>query len=472
MSNLSVTATTYVNADPVRAFQMFADGDLLGAECAGLRPGAAIAITLPVTGIDTARGDRITILGRLMSIHHGHRVVIIQHQPWPGRLTIRFHRDGTGTRVALESQIDAEGIDWLVRRRGYDQPAPDGGSTHRIGLLLSKSGSAAVFAQATEALARMAVDEINESGGIANRPAELRVGDDASIYWAGVSEASRLARDGCRVIFACVTSATFNAVASALHGTGVLLVHTVVNEGGASRGDVVRLGERPLDQLRAGVPKMMADTGMTRWFFVGQRYSWSFGAHMSGRRVVSESGGSVVGEEYVDLGTDDFDQTLERIRRSRAELILTSLVGHDEVAFERACSRSGLRSVTRTLALVLDEATLALIGADAAEGVRTAFGYFQGLDDPANRSLVSRYRERFGLLIPPMSSLTETSYEAIHAYARAAHTNDNLGGAEFLASVRVPGVSEDPGTRRLVMPPIYLGEVDDGAIRMIDRFDA
>ncbi|RPA19875.1 nitrile hydratase [Gordonia sp. OPL2] len=452
---------------PARAFQMFADGHLLGAECATMIVGAAIALPLPVSDV-AGRGSEITVLGRVMAIRPVQRVVIVHHQPWPGVLTVRFHRDGSGTRVTLESQIDTEGIDWLARRRGFDSPAPPDPNTHRIGLLLSKSGSAAVFAQATQALAEMAVDEINADGGIRRKPVELRIGDDASQSWTGVAEASRLVREGCRAIFACVTSATFNAVVAARPSAGTLLVHTVLNEGGASRDNVVRLGERPTSQVRVGIPRLMADTGMYRWFFVGQRYSWSFGAHMSARGVVSESGGSVVGESYVDLGTTDFEPTLARIRRSGAELILTSLVGHDEVAFQRAFAATELRSTTKTFALVLDEATLQLIGADAAQGMRTAFGYFESLDTRTNRSLVRRYRERSGSsLVPPISSLTETTYEAILAYARANRHDEALSGAEYLESIATDS-GRGPGIRPLLGSSIYLGEVIDGSIEPID----
>lgn len=470
MSTVSVTAQTYVGVHPARAFQMFADGRLLGAECAELAVGAAIAIPLPMRSDATDQSD-ITLLGRVMSIRPAQRVVIVHQQPWPGRLTIRFHREGDGTRVTLASEVDHDGIDWLVRRRGFDPPSPPHPSVHRIGLLLSKSGSAAVFAQATQTLAEMAVDEINDDGGIGGKRVELRVGDDASRSWSGVAEALRLVREGCRAVFACVTSATFNAVANALQGTGVLLIHTVLNEGGANRENVIRLGERPMGQLRVGVPHLMSDTGASRWFSVGQRYSWSFGAHMSARRVVSETGGSVVGEAFVDLGTTDFEKVIDRIRLSRAELVLTTLVGHDEVAFQRSFWKSEIHRATRTFALVLDEASLQLIGDEAAAGLHTAFAYFESLDSDANRSLIRRYRERAGLLVPPASSVTETTYEAIVAYARASRRGDGPTAADFLAVVESGSAIAREGGRRLITPPIYLGEVVDGQIVAIGYHD-
>ncbi|MFE4500822.1 ABC transporter substrate-binding protein [Rhodococcus sp. NPDC056743] len=422
MPGLSVTAHIVTTDPPGSAFERLETGQLLELECEQLTVGSAVAISLPVG--DGARADvagmPITLLGYVAGVKRGRSVVIAHHQPWRGRLTIRFFPDGTGTRIVLESSLDQDGISWLAHKRGFAPPEPPRSDRHRIGLLVSKSGSAAVFAQATEALAALAVEEINANGGVGGVVVELVIGDDASDSAAGAATALRLMKSGCRTIFACVTSATFNAAASALQNTGVLLVHTVLNEGGRSRRGILRLGERPLEQARAGIPALMSETGSRTWFLVGQRYSWSYGAHWATRRVIAESTGSVAGEAYVPLGTIDFSHVIESITRSGAELILSSLVGHDEVFFERQCAEYGLRATTRTFALVLDEATQQLIGNSDADGVWAAFGYFQAAT--GNDDLEKRYNANSNELLPPLSSLSETTYEAILAYARAVDT--------------------------------------------------
>lgn len=418
MPVLSVTAQI-VTPEPVPvAYAKFTAGQLLDIQCDRFIPGSAIAVSLPMDGVSGSATVPIALLGHIVAIKPGRSVVIVHHQPWRGRLAVRFFADGTGTRLTLESSLEQDGVAWLANIRGYGPPQSLHPDSHRVGLLVSKSGPAAVFAQATETMAALAIEEINADGGILGMTAELLVGDDASDSMAGTTAALRLMRSGCRAIFACVTSATFNAVASALRRTNIVLIHTVLNEGGFSSPGVVRLGERPSEQLQAAVPALMKETNARRWFLVGHQYSWSYGAHWAARRVIAESGGTIVGEAYRPMGTTDFSAALEAIERSRAELILSSLVGSDEVAFERQCAHYGLRSSTRTLALVLDEATQQLIGATDADGVWSAFGYFEGLLD-THRELEARYRAAVTGHAPPLSSLTETTYEAIVAYARA-----------------------------------------------------
>ncbi|QTI69074.1 ABC transporter substrate-binding protein [Gordonia polyisoprenivorans] len=460
MTALSVTAQISTQEPPTISFTRFLEGRILDVECTRFVVGAPVAVSLPVNGDAGAAGRPITLLGHVASIRRGKSVVITHHQPWRGLLTIRFFADGRGTRIVVESSLDEDGVTWLAHRRGFDPPEPPRADRHRIGLLVSKSGSAAVFAQATERLAQLAVEEINADGGIDGVPVELVIGDDASDSLAGGIAATRLARSGCRIIFACVTSATFNAAASTLRDSEVLLVHTVLNEGGRPSSGVVRLGERPLAQVRAGVPTLMAETGRRRWFFVGHRYSWSFGAHWAARRVVAENSGSVLGDVYVPLGTNDFTDTIEAIKESDAELILSTLVGHDEVVFEQQCAEFGLRSRTRTLALVLDEATQQMIGETAAEGVWTAFAYFEDTLD-SHREIESRYRDALIGPAPPMSSLSETTYEAIRWYGRLMATQPE-SDRETLRRLMMRSSADSGGS---LARPILLAESRGGRLR-------
>jgi branched-chain amino acid transport system substrate-binding protein len=140
---------------------------------------------------------------------------------------------------------------------------------HLVGLLTSKSGPASVFAAAPEYVAAMAVDEVNAEGGIDGRRVRLVVGDDATEPGVGVAEARRLARAGCRAILAMTTSATFARVARDLGGSGVLFVHTVMNEGGLGGQLRVQLGERPEQQLRAAAEPLMREAGGRPWFLAG-----------------------------------------------------------------------------------------------------------------------------------------------------------------------------------------------------------
>jgi urea transport system substrate-binding protein len=65
---------------------------------------------------------------------------------------------------------------------------------------------------------------------------------------------------------ATTTSATFARATHELRDTEVLLVHTLMNEGGCGTELQFRLGERPLAQLRATVGPRCAIPGAADGF--------------------------------------------------------------------------------------------------------------------------------------------------------------------------------------------------------------
>lgn len=474
MGSVVLIADETVAARPGVVYGLFGSpegaGWLFAAECDVLAVGSVVTLQLPVGGGQGA----VDILGRVTALVPQRQIVIALDQPWRGRLRVRLEGAGAdSTRVSVSADIDERGVEWLLRRRGWParQPADDG--EYRIGLLTSKSGPGAVFAVACENLAVMAVDELNADGGLCGRRVRLLVADDATDPATGASEARWLIRAGCRAVLASVTSATFGAVQREVASSGVPLVHTLLNEGGGGPGHVFRWGERPADQLSVAAGPLMRASGARHWFLVGDDYSWSHGAHREAKRVLPQARGAIVGERLVPLGTKDFGPVIDAISRAGADLVLSTLVGADEVAFERQCLAAGLRARCRTLALALDESTRERTGDSAAAGLWTAFGYYQQLPTAENQAFLARYRHRFGPWAPPVSTLSESTYSAVHLYGAAARQarRDDPGqvitGLHRLRAVLPRGSVElagPHGTRQ----QIRLAEAAAGGFRLLE----
>lgn len=471
MGSVVLVAEESVPAPPEEVFTLFGTGIgtglIAGSACDRLAPGAVVSLPLPLGG------TTVEVLGRISAVTPSRRVVVTHDQPWRGRLRIKLAENApSGTRVTLAAEVGEEGLDWLMRRRGWPAPVPRDDGRHRIGLLTSKSGPGAVFAVACENLASLAIDEVNADGGLHGRPAQLLVADDATQPAIGVSEARRLIDAGCRVLVASTTSATFTAVQQALEQLGVPLVQPMVNEGGSGPAHVFRLGERPYEQLRIAAGPLMRETGARNWYLIGNDYSWSHGAHSAARRALGATRGTIAGEQYIPLGTKDFSPAIENIMRSGADLVLSSLVGADEVAFERQSQAAGLRARCRTLALALEEATRERIGDGAARGIWSAFGYFEQLSTGANESLRTRYREKFGQWAPPISTLSESVYGAVQLYAaavRAAPAGERDDVVREMCSMRAilpRGEVALAGPNRL-RQSLHLAEAVDGGFRLL-----
>jgi urea transport system substrate-binding protein len=421
MAVLTLTTQEHVDATPTATFGCLAAGAGAGwifdAVCDGVSPGNAIALRAPLDG---PSAPPVEILGRIGAVRPPSRVEIVHDQPWRGRIVLRFAPQGGGTRVSLQAEVDSAGLEWLMRRRGHEVGCRATGNP-RLGLLTSKSGPGGLFAAATDNMAALAIEEVNAEGGVDGRPVELLVGDDATEPAVGVSEARRLMRLGCRAILVATTSATFVAVSNALADVEVLLVQTLMNEGGLSGRLRIQLGERPAEQLRAAVRPMMQAAGGRQWFLAGNDYCWPRSMHAVAKQVLPGLGGRLVGERYAPLGAADFTPVLESIAGSGADLVLSTFVGADAAAFHRQYFEAGLSECCLVLAPALDEATLARIGPRATAGLHSVAGYLQSLETEANTTLLKRYRRDFGPWPAPLSTLTESVYEGVHIWRRAVH---------------------------------------------------
>lgn len=425
MGNIVIAVDEFAAVSPEIVFDQFGrfgeGGWLFGAACDEVRLGAVVNLQAPLGG-----GPSVEILGRISELRRPRGLVISHDQPWRGRIRLRFKPMPGGTSIRLQAEVDELGLEWLTRRMGL--PVRQGTSTGvRIGVLTSRSGSGNLFAAAVGNIARLAVDEINAEGGVGGRQVELLLADDATDPGTGALEAHRLVRAGCDVIILATTSATYMAVSSALEAHEVLVVQANMNEGGGESRLRIRLGERPLTQLAVAAGPLMRSAGGRRWFLAGNNYVWPRSVNAVARSVLPERGAILVGERYAPLGTRDFTSIIEDIAISGADIVLNTFVGADAAAFERQCHAMGLRDQTVSLGPAMDEVTLERIGDHASQGIFGVSGYFQHLQTERNGTLVQRYRAGFGPWAPPLSTQSESVFEAIHVWAAAAR---RAGGSE------------------------------------------
>ncbi|MGI5452691.1 substrate-binding protein [Streptomyces sp. CA-249302] len=307
----------------------------------------------------------------------------------------------------------------------------------RVALLTSLSRSAGLFGRAAANCAALAAEEINAEGGIRGRPVRIEVIDDPTHAATGLARLQELdRRGGLAAVVGVHSSATFNAVSRYARASGLLYLYTAANEGSrVQNGTLFRLGESVADQLAEAVPALMRESGGRSWYLIGNDYSWPRAVCTHGRRIAKHFGGGVVGERLVGIGESSFDDVLEDIEASGAELVLSSLVGWSSVDFERRFHAAGLRRRVRTLAPLLEESTLEHLGA-AGSGVWSCLPYFSALDTAENTGFLRRYRAVFGPWAPSPSALAESAYEGLHLFARAAREAGSPRGGDVSRALR------------------------------------
>jgi urea transport system substrate-binding protein len=346
----------------------------------------------------------------------------------------------------------------------------------RIALLAPLSGPAGLWGPSCQASATLAAGEINAAGGILGREIEL-VFADAGGAPEGVAVATLdFVRMGeAEAVIGMHISAVRIALIAALRGR-VPYVYTPVYEGGEQAPGVFMVGETPDLQLQPPIHWLAERRGARRWYLIGNDYVWPRVSHRAARRYVAAAGGTVVGEDYVAFGSEDYQPCLDRIRAARPDVVLVSMVGGDCIAFNRAFAESGLARHILRLSMASEENTLLGIGADHAENLYFAAGYLANLKTAENIAFLDRYHASFGAAAPMPNTIGQSCYEGVRLFAAMAgragsldvpslaHASEGLSyeGARGHVSMR----------RRHLRSDIYLAEADGLEFRILERFPA
>jgi len=341
----------------------------------------------------------------------------------------------------------------------------------RIANFLTCSGSPGIWGPAAINGVLLAASEINKRGGILGREIEVTMLDAGGPIGDVVRRAKEaIAFDEVDVIMGSHISAVRVALREVTRGR-VPYVYTPVYEGGERTPGVMAIGETPRWQSRPAIHWLADVKKASRWYLIGSDYVWPWQSHRAVKNYIRETGGQVVGEEFVPLGEDNHEPHLARIRAAKPDVVLTSLIGTDSITFNRAFGECGLAATTLRLAGAMDETVLLGIGADNSENLFCASGYFPGFGSRANDDFQNRYRATFGPNAPPIGSLGQSSYEGFRFLEAVANKAGTLSMGPMLAAARnvVYGgargsIAVRNGHARM---PMYLAEADGLDFKLI-----
>ena len=126
----------------------------------------------------------------------------------------------------------------------------------------------------------LAIEEVNEAGGVLGRPVEAVVADGRSDPATFAREAERLIDDEHVVtVFGCWTSASRRTVVPLFEARNHLLVYPVQYEGIEQSPAVIYTGAAPNQQILPAVEWAYTTSGKRRFFLVGSDYVFPHAAN-------------------------------------------------------------------------------------------------------------------------------------------------------------------------------------------------
>jgi len=271
-------------------------------------------------------------------------------------------------------------------------------------------------------------------------------------------------------------SAVRVAIVSSLKGR-VPYIYTPLYEGGECNPNVYVTADTPQQQVQPSITHLAKTTGAKTFYLIGNDYVWPRKTNEQVKKYIAESGGKVVGEEYLPLGAPNkFEDSVTRIKSRNPDMVVITLVGGDNVNFNRTFAGFGLDKSIKRVAYLLEELTLAGIGANNSKGLHSAMSYFANAKSDANLKFKANYSKMFGDKAPPLSLLGVDGYNGMYCAKALIEKAGSTDAAKLMAASKDLTFQTATGpatmTNRHVVKDMFLAECKGTDFNVVQSFSA
>ena len=273
----------------------------------------------------------------------------------------------------------------------------ESGSTIKVGVLHSLSGTMAISEVSVRDAELMAIDEINAKGGVLGKKLEARVEDGASDWPTFAEKAQKLISvDKVATTFGGWTSASRKAMLPIFEKNKALLWYPVQYEGLETSPYIFYAGATTNQQIVPGMDYLKAQ-GKTKIFLVGSDYVFPRTANKEIKAYEAANGMTNAGEEYTPLGATEYSTVINKIKAAKPDAVFNTLNGDSNVAFFKQLKDAGLTAKDLpVMSVSVAEEEVRGIGPDNIAGQLVAWNYYQTTDVPENKAFVDNYKKKYG----------------------------------------------------------------------------
>ncbi len=359
------------------------------------------------------------------------------------------------------------------------QPAASSSNEIVIGHFASMTGSEATFGQSTDNGIKLAVDEINEAGGIDGKKIRLITYDDkGDAREAGTAVTRLTTKDGVVAVLGEVASGLSLAGAPVCQESGVPMVspsstNPKVTEIGDMifrvcfidpfQGSVCAKFAREHEGLKAGKAAILTD----------QASPYSVGLQEEFEKAFEKLGGKVVSKQTYQGGDQDFSAQLTAIRSSEPDVIFVP-------GYYTDVGNVALQARNLGLATPLlggdgwDSSKLGEIAGSAIDGSFYSNHYSQEDPNPRVQEFIKKYSERHKQTPDGLAAL---GYDAARILFEAMKRAKSLEGKALAAELAktkdfdgVTGKISIDGDRNAVKSAVIL-EMKDGKPKYVTTIE-
>jgi urea transport system substrate-binding protein len=345
------------------------------------------------------------------------------HKPY---LTRRRFLELTG--VFSAGAVSAE----VLGACGFRDSTETGDRSLKIGFLAPAEAVNTDRAKTCFNSLRLAVDQVNATGGIAGRSLTVvREGDSAD----GRTTAAKLTRlvkhDGVEVLVAPLTEPQRRAAVSVLPGLGTILLDPYPRDGQTCSPYLVTTGQVP-SQSVSPMALWVSQNAGSRVYAVHSGDSWSRAALRALQAVLNSQKGTLVGTALVDGGGANVRSALLNVRTVNPDVLWCLLPPNGAERFAEALADVDVHALT--VITGWDEISVSAHPGLVA-GALTSRPWFMSVSTPESAAFVRQYRNRFGDQAV-VNADGEATYDAVHLYHMAVQRARTTSTPAVLRTLR------------------------------------
>ena len=351
-------------------------------------------------------------------------------------------------------------------------------SAIKVGVITDQTGPLSFMGIANANVARMAIDDINASGGLLGRRVELYLEDSATTDSVAAAKAAKLVQqDQVDVIFGGIYSSTRQAIKGPAVVQGrKLYIYPEQYEGQESDPLIFCTGPVPAQQVEPLIPWLMQHTGAKKFYLPSADYIWPHTMNKKVRQAVTANGGTIVGEEYFPLDHADYGKTVEKIMATGTEVVFNTTVPPGMAPFLEQLYNAGFtKRGGHLVCTYFEENFLSFLPAAHTEGMYSCLDYYQSVSDPFSRELLKRY----DTLNPGSAKFTAGSacsglYRGLKLWAAAVKEAGSLKQEDVIRALDHAKIAEGPGGPAEMVPGqhhvrmnMYIAQARNGRFEIV-----
>ena len=295
--------------------------------------------------------------------------------------------------------------------------------TIKIGFHSGLTGLETILGETQLNCFKLAVEEINASGGAGGRKIDYIVEDNQTTTRGAINKTRKfIYEDKVDVIIGMITSLERAAALSVSVPAKKLVMYPTYYEGGECNRYLACTGQIPNQSVDPFVPWIQKNVGKSV-YILGSDYVWPQKTAEAVSKAFGKAGGKTLGVEFFPFGTQDFGPAMDHVRAAKPDVVWSLFAGTDAVSFIKqfASYNPGGQNVSNGI----DELFTTSVGGSDVEGIIVNQSYFTTLNTPANKTFIKKYRAVHGK-DSYVNAIAEATYIAVWLYAKAVAAADSV----------------------------------------------